>query len=83
MQQGHRRQTAARQPVSSAVAGRPTAARGIEPLACFRQLLIDYEVDNLRGAYNWEARRAAGFSEFELAMLEDFAVTRRRLSAGA
>jgi uncharacterized ferritin-like protein (DUF455 family) len=58
-------------------------ARGIEPLACFRQLLIDYEVDNLRGAYNWEARRAAGFSEFELAMLEDFAVTRRRLSAGA
>ncbi len=58
-------------------------ARGIEPLACFRQLLIDYEVDTLRGAYNWEARRAAGFSEFELAMLEDFAVTRRRLSAGA
>lgn len=53
-------------------------ARGVEPLATFRQLLITYEVDNLRGAYNWDARRAAGFSEFELTMLEDFAVTRQR-----
>jgi len=51
-------------------------ARGLDPLATFRQLLRDYHVSELRGAYNLEARLDAGFSEFELTMLQDFAVTR-------
>lgn len=51
-------------------------ARGLDPLETFRQLLRDYHVGELRGAYNLEARRDAGFSEFELTMLQDFAVTR-------
>ena len=56
--------------------------RGLEPLSTFRQLLQDYQVDTLRGAYNWDARREAGFSDFELRMLEDFTVSRRRAVAG-
>ena len=51
-------------------------ARGLDPLATFRQLLRDYHVSELRGAYNLEARLDAGFSEFELTMLQDFAVIR-------
>ena len=42
------------------------AARGLEPVATFRQLLIDYDAPPLRPPFNLEARRAAGFSEPEL-----------------
>ena len=57
--------------------------RGISPLDTFRQLLLDYQVDRLRGAYNLDARREAGFSETELMMLQDFAATRQHPAAGA
>ncbi|MEQ6290643.1 ferritin-like domain-containing protein [Vogesella sp. GCM10023246] len=53
-------------------------ARGLEPLATFRDLLCDYRVGELRGAYNWDARIDAGFSALELTMLQDFTVTRER-----
>ncbi|WP_144371412.1 ferritin-like domain-containing protein [Vogesella urethralis] len=52
-------------------------ARGLDPLPTFRRLLADYRVGLLRGEINLDARLAAGFSQFELDMLEDFAVTRQ------
>lgn len=55
--------------------------RGLEPLATFRELLREYAVDPLRGAYNLTARKAAGFTDFELKMLEDFAVTHSKSPA--
>lgn len=55
--------------------------RGLEPLATFRELLREYAVDALRGAYNLTARKAAGFTDFELKMLEDFAVTHSKSPA--
>lgn len=42
------------------------AARGQEPDAMFRQLLVDYDAPPLRPPFNLAARRAAGFSEPEL-----------------
>jgi uncharacterized ferritin-like protein (DUF455 family) len=42
------------------------AARGLEPDATFRQLLVDYDAPPLRPPFNLGARRAAGFSEAEL-----------------
>ncbi|MFC3532284.1 ferritin-like domain-containing protein [Vogesella facilis] len=53
-------------------------ARGLEPLATFRALLGDYRAGELRGVFNLEARLDAGFSAFELAMMQDFTVTRER-----
>ncbi|MDN0074233.1 ferritin-like domain-containing protein [Crenobacter sp. SG2303] len=50
--------------------------RGMEPLATFRQLVADYDVYVFKGGFNREARLRAGFSEFELKMLEDFSVVR-------
>lgn len=44
-------------------------ARGVEPEATFRQLLIDYDAPPLRPPFNLAARRKAGFSEPELAWL--------------
>lgn len=52
-------------------------ARGLDPLPTFRRLLADYRVGLLRGEINLDARLAAGFSQLELDMLEDFAVTRQ------
>lgn len=46
--------------------------RGLEPLALFRRLLSRYDLFVFRGYINLEARERAGFSRFELAMLEDF-----------
>lgn len=46
--------------------------RGLEPIALFRQLLQRYDMFIFRGYVNLEARERAGFSAFELAMLEDF-----------
>ncbi len=40
--------------------------RGVEPEACFRQLLEDYFSGKLRGPFNLEARRRAGFSQIEI-----------------
>ena len=42
------------------------AARGLEPEAMFRQLLVDYDAPPLRPPFNLAARRAAGFSRPEL-----------------
>jgi uncharacterized ferritin-like protein (DUF455 family) len=53
-------------------------ARGLDPLETFRTLLGQYHVALLRGEMNRPARLAAGFTEFELSMLEDFSVTRQR-----
>lgn len=44
--------------------------RGMEPEATFRRLLGEYYADGLRGPFNREARREAGFTESELAGLE-------------
>ncbi|ULJ68862.1 ferritin-like domain-containing protein [Wielerella bovis] len=46
--------------------------RGLEPMALFRQLLRQYDMFIFRGYVNLEARERAGFSAFEMAMLEDF-----------
>ena len=45
------------------------AARGVEPEATFRQLLVDYDAPSLKPPFNLGARRAAGFSEPELTWL--------------
>jgi uncharacterized ferritin-like protein (DUF455 family) len=45
------------------------AQRGLEPIATYAQLALRYEAPILRGPFNLEARRAAGFSEAELAAL--------------
>lgn len=46
--------------------------RGLEPIALFRRLLRRYDLFVFRGYVNHEARQRAGFSAFELAMLENF-----------
>lgn len=46
--------------------------RGLEPLALFRRLLARYDLFVFRGYINLEARERAGFSRFELDMLENF-----------
>ncbi|MDB5839996.1 MAG: ferritin-like protein [Herminiimonas sp.] len=45
------------------------AARGLEPVATYAALAIQYKAPPLRGPFNLEARRAAGFTEPELAAL--------------
>ena len=44
--------------------------RGLEPEATFRRLLGEYHSSGLRGPFNREARREAGFTESELIALE-------------
>ncbi len=44
--------------------------RGVEPEACFRDLLSKYFVGDLRGPYHLDARRQAGFSNAELDYLQ-------------
>lgn len=46
--------------------------RGLEPVGLFRRLLARYDLFVFRGYVNTDARERAGFSRFELAMLEDF-----------
>ncbi|MCP1661269.1 ferritin-like domain-containing protein [Neisseria perflava] len=46
--------------------------RGLEPVVLFRNLLARYDMFIFRGYVNIEARERAGFSRFELDMLEDF-----------
>jgi len=45
--------------------------RGLEPIDTYVQLASEYGAPALRGPFNLEARRAAGFSETELAALAD------------
>lgn len=46
--------------------------RGLEPVSLFRNLLRRYDLFVFRGYVNVEARERAGFSKFELDMLENF-----------
>jgi uncharacterized ferritin-like protein (DUF455 family) len=46
------------------------AQRGLEPVATYALLVAQYNAPLLRGPFNLEARRAAGFSEQELAALQ-------------
>jgi uncharacterized ferritin-like protein (DUF455 family) len=43
--------------------------RKLEPIATFATLALQYKAPQMRGPFNLEARRAAGFSESELAAL--------------
>jgi len=52
------------------------AERGLEPLATFRQLLAEHGVTRVRAPFDLGARRAAGFSEPELALLDELAAPR-------
>lgn len=44
-------------------------ARNLEPIATFEQLCIAYNAPKLKPPFNFKARRQAGFSETELALL--------------
>jgi len=46
--------------------------RNLDPIATFRQLMREYNAPKLRGPLHIEARLAAGFTEAEMKMLEDF-----------
>ncbi|WP_454763574.1 ferritin-like domain-containing protein [Cupriavidus campinensis] len=46
------------------------AQRGLEPVATYAALAAQYRAPKLRGPFNLDARRAAGFDEDELAWLE-------------
>lgn len=43
--------------------------RGLEPIATYAQLTVQYEAPKMRGPFNFPARKAAGFSEAELDLL--------------
>lgn len=43
--------------------------RGLEAIAAYEKLATDYQAPTLRGPFNIEARRMAGFTEDELALL--------------
>jgi uncharacterized ferritin-like protein (DUF455 family) len=43
--------------------------RGLEPVATYARLAAQYQAPKMRGPFNLEARRAAGFTEAELAAL--------------
>jgi uncharacterized ferritin-like protein (DUF455 family) len=45
--------------------------RGLEPVSTYARLAVEYQAPVMRGPFNLEARRAAGFSELELAALSD------------
>ena len=45
------------------------AQRGVDPVATFRRLLVEYDAPALKPPFNYAARREAGFSEPELAWL--------------
>jgi uncharacterized ferritin-like protein (DUF455 family) len=49
------------------------AQRGLDPVATFRALLAEYGSMRLRPPFDGVARRAAGFSDEELALLEELA----------
>lgn len=45
--------------------------RGLDPVSTFAELADFYKAPRLRGPFNLEARRAAGFNEAELAALQE------------
>jgi uncharacterized ferritin-like protein (DUF455 family) len=45
--------------------------RGLEPVATYSRLAAEYQAPVMHGPFNLEARRAAGFSEAELAALSN------------
>lgn len=45
--------------------------RGLDPIATFAAMCVKYKAPPLRGPFNLEARKAAGFSEEELLMFKD------------
>lgn len=47
------------------------AQRGLEPVATYDRLTVEYKAPVLKGPFNVEARRQAGFSEAELARYAD------------
>ena len=47
--------------------------RGLEPVASYRALALRYSAPKCRAPFNLEARRAAGFTEEELAALQNVA----------
>ncbi|HOL65409.1 MAG TPA: ferritin-like domain-containing protein [Accumulibacter sp.] len=49
------------------------AQRGLDPVATYASLAVQYAAPRLRGPFNLEARRAAGFDEEELAALQSSA----------
>ena len=48
--------------------------RGLNPFVTFQQLLTDYFHGKLRGPFNYEARRQAGFSDEEITWLQKMAL---------
>lgn len=52
------------------------AQRGLDPVATFRQLLREYDGPRLRAPFDHAARRRAGFTEQELALIEELAAGR-------
>jgi uncharacterized ferritin-like protein (DUF455 family) len=57
--------------------------QGLEPYATYDELVVRYEAPVLRGPFNLEARRLAGFSEDELARLASIAAGARPPAAQA
>lgn len=45
------------------------AQRGLDPMATFARLTAEFKAPVMRGPFNIEARRAAGFTEAELALM--------------
>ncbi|OZI51209.1 ferritin-like domain-containing protein [Bordetella genomosp. 4] len=45
--------------------------QGLDPVACYAELAQRYSAPKLRGPFNLEARRLAGFDEAELAALQE------------
>lgn len=45
------------------------ASRGLDPIATYAALALQYKAPSLRGPFNIAARKAAGFSDAELAAL--------------
>lgn len=46
--------------------------RGLDALSLFQQLISRYDLFLFRGHLNYDAREQAGFSEFEIALLQNF-----------
>lgn len=44
--------------------------RKLEPITCYAELAVQYRAPKMRGPFNLDARRAAGFSEDELQALQ-------------
>ncbi len=49
------------------------AQRGLDPLATYAELAVRHQAPRLRGPFNLDARRAAGFDEADLAALDNIA----------